>query len=168
MISTSAANSGKVRRRLLNKVFGFRRILIMLSDLCCRALDERRVSAVATAATVIGVRRMVDVSEITLEKLCLYTDQSNTLITIDAPLFGSLMIFNGRVLHRGGSYVELEKIGTSIGFPAYEQILAEASRFWIVDENGIRRRKCRDEMAALLEQVKPRARSGHMKSANSM
>jgi hypothetical protein len=140
----------------------------MLSDLCCRALDEHRGSAVTTAATVIGVRRMVDVSEITLEKLCLYTDRSNTLITIDAPLFGSLMIFNGRVLHRGGSYVELEKIGNSIGFPAYEQILAEASRFWIVDENGIRRRKCRDEMAALLEQAKSRARSGHAKSANSM
>jgi hypothetical protein len=139
----------------------------MLSDLCCRALDERGVSAV-TPPLQLGVRRMVDVSEITLEKLCLYTDHSNTLITIDAPLFGSLMIFNGRVLHRGGSYVELEKIGNSIGFPAYEQILAEASRFWIVDENGIRRRKCRDEMAALLEQVKSRARSGHVKSANSM
>jgi hypothetical protein len=111
---------------------------------------------------------MVEVSEITLEKLCLFTDRSNTLITIDAPLFGSLMIFNGRVLHRGGSYVELEKIGHSIGFPAYEQILAEASRFWIVDKNGIRRRKCREEMAELLDRVKPRARSNHVKSANSM
>jgi len=114
---------------------------------------------------------MIEVSEITLEKLCLFTDRSNTLITIDAPLFGSLMIFNGRVLHRGGSYVELEKIGHSIGFPAYEQILAEASRFWIVDENGIRRRKCREEMAELLDQPKPRARSNrrdHVKSANSM
>jgi hypothetical protein len=111
---------------------------------------------------------MVDVSDITLEKLCLLTDRSNTLITIDAPLFGSLMIFNGRVLHRGGSYVELEKIGNSIGFPAYEQILAEASRFWIVEESGVRRRKCREEMAEMLDQVKPRARTSHIKSANSV
>jgi hypothetical protein len=102
------------------------------------------------------VRRMVEISEITLEKLRLFTDRSKTLITIDAPLFGSLMIFNGRVLHRGGSYVEVEKIGNSIGFPAYEQILVEASRFWIVDQNGIRRRKCREEMAELLDQVQAR------------
>ena len=96
---------------------------------------------------------MVEVFEITLEKLCLLTNRSNTLITIDAPLFGSVMIFNGRVLHKGGSYVEPEKIGNAIGFPAYEQILAEASRFWIVEQNGIRRRKGREEMAELLEQV---------------
>ena len=96
---------------------------------------------------------MVALSEITLEKLCLFSDQSNALVTIDAPLFGSVMIFNGRVLHRGGSYVEPEKIGNAIGFPAYEQILAEASRFWIVEQNGIRRRKGREEMAELLEQV---------------
>ena len=51
---------------------------------------------------------MVEVFEITLEKLCLLTNRSNTLITIDAPLFGSVMIFNGRVLHRGRSYVEPE------------------------------------------------------------
>jgi hypothetical protein len=96
---------------------------------------------------------MVELSEITLEKLLQFTDRSSALITIDAPLFGSVMIFNGRVLSKGASYVEPEKIGNSIGFPAYEQILAEASRFWIVDENGIRRRKCREEMAKLLEEV---------------
>src|SRR2546427_8261348 len=96
---------------------------------------------------------MLEISEITLEKLRLFTDRSNTLITIDAPLFGSLMIFNGRVLCKSASYVGPEKIGNSIGFPAYEHILAEASRFWIVDQNGIRRRKCREEMAELLEQV---------------
>jgi hypothetical protein len=90
------------------------------------------------------------------------------LVTIDAPLFGSLMIFNGRVLHRGGSYVEPEKIGNSIGFPAYEQILAEASRFWIV-ENGIRRRKSREEMAELLDQLQPRGtRASQLKSATSV
>src|SRR5256885_2800962 len=97
--------------------------------------------------------RMVELSEITLDKVVHFTNRSNTLITIDAPLFGSVMIFNGRVLSKGPSYVEPEKIGNSIGFPAYEQILAEASRFWIVEENGIRRRKCRQEMAKLLEEI---------------
>ena len=96
---------------------------------------------------------MVEVSEITLEKVVHFTNRSSTLITIDAPLFGSVMIFNGRILMKGPSYVEPEKIGNSIGFPPYEQILAEASRFWIVDENGIRRRKCRQEMAKLLEEI---------------
>ena len=69
---------------------------------------------------------MIEVSEITLEKLRRFTDQSNTLITIDAPLFGSVMIFNGRILQKGASYVEPEKIGASIGFPAYEHVVAEA------------------------------------------
>ena len=96
---------------------------------------------------------MVELSEISLEKVVHFTNRSNTLITIDAPLFGSVMIFNGRILMKGPSYVEPEKIGNSIGFPAYEQILAEASRFWIVDEIGIRRMKCREEMAKLLEEV---------------
>jgi hypothetical protein len=99
---------------------------------------------------------MVEVSEITLEKLRLFSDRSKILITIDAPLFGSLMIFHGRVLLKNASYVEPEKIGISIGFPAYELILAEASRFWIVDELGIRRRKCREEMAELLDELPKR------------
>ncbi len=96
---------------------------------------------------------MVELSEITLEKVLHLTDRANKLITIDAPLFGSVMIFNGRILTKGASYVEPEKIGNSIGFPAYEQILAEASRFWIVDEMGIRCLKCREEMAKLLEEI---------------
>jgi hypothetical protein len=103
---------------------------------------------------------MVDGSEITLEKLQRYTDRSNILITIDAPLFGTVMVFNGRILHRGGSYVEPEKIGRSIGFPSYEHILAEASRFWILDGNGVRRQKCREGMAELLEQLQPRSTRG--------
>ena len=112
---------------------------------------------------------MVEFSEITLEKLCLFTDRSNTLITIDAPLFGSLMIFNGRILCKGASYVEPEKIGNSIGFPAYEQVVAEASRFWIVGETGVRRRKCREEMAMLLEESEPgMSRIPQMKSAKSV
>jgi hypothetical protein len=112
---------------------------------------------------------MVEAPEITLEKLRLLSDRANMLITIDAPLFGSVMIFNGRILHRGASYVDPEKIGNSTGFPAYEQILAEASRFWIVDENGIRQRRGREEMGELLDQVEPRGRRlPKVKSAKSV
>jgi len=112
---------------------------------------------------------MVELSEITLEKLRLFTDRSNTLITIDAPLFGTIMIFNGRVLYKGASYVEPEKIGNAMGFPSYEHVLAEATRFWIVDQKGVRRRKCREEMAELLEQLQPRsARNPQVKSAKSV
>ena len=112
---------------------------------------------------------MVGVTEITLEKLLLFTGRSNTLITIDAPLFSSFMIFNGRVLCKGASYVEPEKIGNSIGFPSYEQVVAEASRFWIVDDRGVRQRKTRGEMAALIEKPEPRmSRIPHVKSAKSV
>src|ERR1041385_4870562 len=96
---------------------------------------------------------IVELSEITLDKVVHFTNCSNILITIDAPLFGSVMIFNGRILMKGPSYVEPEKIGNSIGFPAYEQIVAEATRFWIVDDMGVRRLKCREEMAKLLEAI---------------
>jgi hypothetical protein len=130
------------------KFFSFAQILIMLSDL--RSAEETR---------------MIDVSEITLERLQLFTERTNTLITIDAPLYGSFMIFNGRVLHRGGTYVEPEKIGNSMGFPAYEHVLAEASRFWILDENGVRRLKNRAEMAQLLEQSQRRSARATAKSA---
>jgi hypothetical protein len=112
---------------------------------------------------------MIEISEITLEKLRLFTDRSNTLITIDAPLFGSLMVFNGRILAKGVSYVEPEKIGNSIGFPSYEHVVAEASRFWLVDETGVRRRKCREEMALLLGESKPpMSRIPQIKSAKSV
>jgi len=62
------------------------------------------------------------------------------------------MILNGQVLHRGSH--EADKIGSSLGFPPRDQILAEASRFWIVDEVGVRRRKTREEMAKLLREFK--------------
>jgi hypothetical protein len=108
---------------------------------------------------------MLDVPDNTLEKLRLFTEGSNILITIDAPLYGSVMVFNGRVLQRGGSYVEAEKIGAAIGFPSYENILSEATRFWILDENGVRRVKCREEMAILLEQIPARgSRASSVKS----
>src|SRR5436190_21999697 len=92
-------------------------------------------------------------SEITLEKLQQFTGRSNMLITIDAPLFGSVMIFNSRVLNKGASYVEPEKIGNFTGFPVYGQIRAVASGFWIVDESGMRRRNCAEEIATLLEEI---------------
>ncbi len=95
---------------------------------------------------------LVELSLITLEKLQAFSDRSNTLVTIDAPLLGSVMLMNGRVLLKSESYVEREKIGRAIGFPAYERVVAEATRFWIVDAFGIRQRKCREEMAKLLEE----------------
>jgi hypothetical protein len=96
---------------------------------------------------------LAELSLITLEKIQAFSDRSNTMVTIDAPLFGSVMIMNGRVLQKSESYVQPQKIGQSIGFPAYEDVVAEATRFWILDESGIRRLKCRDEMAKLLEQM---------------
>jgi len=112
---------------------------------------------------------LVEVGAITLEKLLLFTDRSNMLVTIDAPLFGSVMVFNGRILYKGASYVEPEKIGNSIGFPAFDDIVAEATRFWIVDENGIRRRKCRQKMAEVLEEFQlQNPRSNQVKTAKSV
>ena len=75
------------------------------------------------------------------------------------------MLFNGRVLLKGASYVEPEKIGNSIGFPSYEHILAEASRFWVVDCNGVRRLKCREEMAELVDEIQARSNHSQVKSA---
>lgn len=95
----------------------------------------------------------VDLSLITLEKIRAFSDRSHAMVTIDAPLFGSVMVMNGRVLQKGASYVEPKKIGQAIGFPAYEQVVAEATRFWILYESGVRQRKCREEMAKLLEEV---------------
>ncbi len=98
---------------------------------------------------------MAEVADITLEKLQWFSDSTNTLVTIDAPLFGSVMILNGRVLNKGADYVDPSKIGQSIGFPAFDQIVAEASRFWLQYESGIRKRIARAEMAQLLEEFEP-------------
>lgn len=94
---------------------------------------------------------MRELSSITLDNLRAFSKRSSTLVTIDAPLFGSVMILNGRVLYKGTSYVEPEKIGQTIGFPAFDQVVAEATRFWIQYETNIRKRKTREEMAKLLE-----------------
>lgn len=94
---------------------------------------------------------MVEASEITLERLRAFSEQTNTLITVDAPLFGSVMLLQGRVLDKG-SAVEPEKIGHAMGFPSPEQIVSEARRFWIQSPDSIRERKSREEMALLLDQ----------------
>ena len=91
-------------------------------------------------------------ADITLEQLRKFSNASTTMVTVDAPLFGVVMILNGQVILRGSQ--EGEKIGSSLGFPPRDQILAEASRFWIQEENGVRQRKTRDEMAKLLREFK--------------
>ncbi|HLQ76644.1 MAG TPA: hypothetical protein VK210_04785 [Terriglobia bacterium] len=58
---------------------------------------------------------------------------------------------HGRILIRGTH--EANKVGNSIGFPPHHQIIAEASRFWIQHNSGIRERKNREEMAGLLREV---------------
>ena len=93
---------------------------------------------------------MLETSQITLERLRAYSQRTNTLVTVDAPLFGSVMLLHGRVLDKG-SAVEPEKIGQSTGFPPPEKIVAEATRFWILLANGVRERKSREDMASLLE-----------------
>ena len=88
--------------------------------------------------------------DITLEQLQAFSDRSCTLVTVDAPLFGVISIMHGRVLIRGAH--EASKVGASMGFPPHDQILAEASRFWIQHNSGIRERKTREEMARLLRE----------------
>jgi hypothetical protein len=68
---------------------------------------------------------------------------------VDAPLFGSVAILNGRILDKGYGI----EVGRSKGFPPQEQIVAEAPRFWVQHSNGIRERKSREEMAKLLDEI---------------
>ena len=100
-----------------------------------------------------GRAPVVELSVITLEKLQVFSDRSSTLVTIDAPLFGSVMIMNGRLLNKGEAYVNPDKIGKTLGFPSLEEIVAEATRFWVQQETGLRMRKTREEMAKLLEGI---------------
>ncbi len=92
---------------------------------------------------------MVETEDISLQKLCAFSDRTHTMITVDAPLFGTVMVLHGRVLDKG-SAVEPEKIGHSTGFPSPDEIVTAASRFWILLPNGVRERKSREEMAELL------------------
>jgi hypothetical protein len=89
-------------------------------------------------------------SEITLEELRGFSEASSTLVTADAPLFGVVMILHGRVLGRGPH--EAARIGVSMGFPPRDHVIAEASRFWIQSDDGVRELKTRQEMAKLLRE----------------
>jgi hypothetical protein len=89
--------------------------------------------------------------DITLEQLQAFSDRSCTLVTADAPLFGVVSIMHGRILTRGAH--EASKVGASMGFPPHDQVIAEASRFWIQHDSGIRERKTREEMARLLRET---------------
>jgi len=86
---------------------------------------------------------------ITINKLCRFSQKNGTLITVAAPLFGSLIILDGKVLGKG-SAVDAEKVGQSPGFPPNDEIVQKASRFWIMDSKGIRKLHDRAEMANLL------------------
>lgn len=90
-------------------------------------------------------------TELTIERVREFSEKTTTLITVDAPLFGSVMILNGRVLDKGEA-VEPEKIGASAGFPHPDRILSEATRFWVQDSSGIRRRKSREELSEMIGQ----------------
>ena len=87
-------------------------------------------------------------ADITLEMIRIFTDRSSTTVTVDAPLFGIVKVMDGQIAIRG--HYEAGKVGNSIGFPPHDQIVAEASRFWIQHPSGVRERKSRDEMARLL------------------
>ena len=89
-------------------------------------------------------------ADITLEGLRHYSKVSATMVTADAPLFGVVMVLHGQIVSRGDS--ETKNIGTSIGFPPREQIVAAAPRFWIQQDNGLRQMKTRDEMTKLLRE----------------
>jgi hypothetical protein len=89
-------------------------------------------------------------SDITFEELRDFSEASSTFVTADAPLFGVVMILHGRVLGRGPH--EATRIGASMGFPPRDHVIAEASRFWIQGDDGVRELKTRDEMAKLLRE----------------
>ena len=90
---------------------------------------------------------LIETATITIERLRIFSDRTHTLVTIDAPLFGSVMILNGQMLEKG---YEIE-VGNSKGFPHPEHITAEATRFWVLNGTGIRKRMSREEMAKLLD-----------------
>ena len=89
-------------------------------------------------------------ADITLQELRDFSEASSTMVTVDAPLFGVVMILHGRVLGRGSH--EADKVGTTIGFPSRENVMAEASRFWIQGDDGVRELKTREAMTQLLRE----------------
>ena len=96
-------------------------------------------------------------SDITLQDLRNFSKISSTMVTADAPLFGVVMILHGRVLDRGSH--DTENSVASIGFPSRDHVVAEASRFWIQNNDGTRERKTRKEMAKLLRDAQRAAGS---------
>ena len=78
------------------------------------------------------------------------SEASSTFVTADAPLFGVVMILHGRVLGRGP--MKPRKLVPASGFPPRDHVIAEASRFWIQGDDGVRELKTRDEMAKLLRE----------------
>jgi hypothetical protein len=102
------------------------------------------LSAVSKAKEI----SLIETAAITIERLRVFSDRTHTLVTVDAPLFGSIMILNGQMLGKG---YDIE-VGRSKGFPPPEQIIAEATRFWVLNGTGIRKRMSREEMAKLLDE----------------
>ena len=96
---------------------------------------------------------MIEVSELSIEKICAFSSQTQTLVTVDAPLYGSLMVLDGKLLKRKSAVKNHEAEVEAPGIPSTEDIVREASRFWIQDHSGVRDRKNRQEMSELLEQI---------------
>ena len=89
-------------------------------------------------------------ADITLQDLRNFSKKTTTMVTADAPLFGVVMILHGQVLERRPQ--EADGADATIGFPARDHVVAEASRFWIQKDDGTRARKTRQEMAKLLRE----------------
>lgn len=100
---------------------------------------------------------MEEVFDVSLDKLCAFSRQTETQITVDAPLHGSFLLLDGKVLKRKSAIkIRAPKENSTKQTPGLatpESIVQEASRFWIQDRMGVRDRKNRQEMAELLEQI---------------
>ena len=89
-------------------------------------------------------------ADLTLQELRNFSKAASAMVTVDAPLFGVVIILHGRVLDRGEH--EKGKTGASLGFPSHDEVVAGASRFWLQGDDGVRERKTRDEMAKLVRE----------------
>ena len=96
---------------------------------------------------------MVEVSEVSIEKICSFSKQTQTLVTVDAPLYGRLLVLDGKILKAKSSAKKSRAKVKTPGVRSYEDIVREASRFWIQDRSGVRERKSRDEMSVILEEI---------------
>ncbi len=100
---------------------------------------------------------MEEGSDVSLEKLCAFSSQTQTQITVDAPLYGTLLLLDGKVLKRKSAVKGGARKGNAgkqaPGKASPESIVGKASRFWIVGPSGVRDRKSRQEMTDLLKQI---------------